>query len=198
MMWRMRWRALLIAILLIVPAHASVSFTVLLDALASESSAAVVMTPFDQKSVWEDGRIATYTHVRVERVVAGTIASDVWIKTLGGAVGDIGQMVEGEAVLRAGQTSLLFITSYENNLVVAGRGQGQFPITADGAGVKRVHKNLHVGALLAPNPSSLARIRAATSHPSAAAPAGDVLDGRTVDDAATEIASSWTRTHVAH
>ena len=93
-----------------VPTHASVSFTVLLDALISESSAAAVVTPVSASSLWEDGRIATYTKVHVARVVAGTPTADVWVKTLGGVVGDIGQQVEGEAVLLVGQQSLVFLT----------------------------------------------------------------------------------------
>src|SRR5512142_2268947 len=92
-------------------ADASVSFTVVLDALTEESSAACVATPIDSKSVWEDGRIATYTRVHVDRVLAGALASEIWVKTLGGAVGDVGQIVDGEAVLRTGQQSVLFLTS---------------------------------------------------------------------------------------
>ncbi len=106
-----RVRALVLASLLLFaaqPARASVSFTVVLDALVEESNAACLATPIETKSVWEDGRIATYTRVHVDRVLAGTLSSEVWVKTLGGAVGDVGQMVDGEAVLKPGQQSVLF------------------------------------------------------------------------------------------
>ncbi len=192
-----RVRALVLASLLLFaaqPAHASVSFTVVLDALVEESNAACVATPVETKSVWEDGRIATYTRVHVDRVLAGTLSSEVWVKTLGGAVGDVGQMVDGEAVLKPGQQSVLFLTSYEGSTVVTGRGQGQFAIVRDGS-VLRLRKNAHAGALLAPNPSVLARIRARTSVVTAATPAADVLDGKTIDDAATTVAAAWARTH---
>src|SRR5258705_1576393 len=80
-------------------ADASVSFTVPMDALVEESSAACVVSPLENKSVWENGRIATYTRAHVDRLLAGSASSEVWIKTLGGSVGDIGQIVDGEAVL---------------------------------------------------------------------------------------------------
>lgn len=194
----MRLRGLLFAAVLFfapVPrADASVSFTVVLDALVEESSAACVATPIDKRSVWEDGRIATYTRVHVDRVLAGTLSSEVWVKTLGGAVGDVGQIVDGEAVLRPGQQSVLFLTPYEGSLVVTARGQGQFPIVRDGA-VLRLHKNAHAGALLAPSPTALAKVRARTPAPIAVLPASDALDGKSIDDAAVVVAAAWQRTH---
>jgi hypothetical protein len=192
----MRLRGLLFSAFLFcaAPADASVSFTVPMDALAQESSAACVVSPIEAKSVWENGRIATYTRVHVDRVVAGSVATEVWIKTLGGAVGDIGQTVDGEAVLRAGRQSLLFLSTYEGSLVVTARGQGQFAMVRDGA-VLRMHKNLWAGALLAPSPTLLAQIRARTTDVEAATPAADVLDGKTIDEAAPHIAAAWSRTH---
>lgn len=179
-------------------ARASVSYAVVFDALLEESSAACVATPIEVKSVWESGRIATYTRVHVERVLSGTLASEVWIKTMGGAVGDIGQMVEGEAVLRPGQTSVLFVSMYAGSLVVTARGQGQFAIVKDSSGVLRLRKNMHAGALLAPNATTLARIRSISPSPAAASPAADVLDGKSIDEAAVAITSAWQRTHAAH
>src|SRR5678815_5242459 len=93
----MRLRGLLFAAILFCAApraDASVSFTVPMDALVEESSAACVVSPIEAKSVWENGRIATYTRVHVDRLLAGSAANEIWIKTLGGAVGDVGQNVE--------------------------------------------------------------------------------------------------------
>ena len=161
-----------------------------MDALAEESSAACVVSPIESKSVWENGRIATYTRVHVDRVIAGSAANEVWIKTLGGAVGDIGQTVDGEAVLRAGRQSLLFLSTYEGSLVVTARGQGQFALVNN-----HLRKNVWAGALLAPSPTVLSRIRARTTDAEAASPAADVLDGKTIDEAAPHIAAAWARTH---
>jgi hypothetical protein len=189
----MRLRTLLFAAVLFCAApraDASVSFTVPMDALVEESSAACVVSPIEAKSVWENGRIATYTRVHVDRVIAGSVANDVWIKTLGGAVGDVGQNVDGEAVLRVGRQSVLFLTTFEGSLVVTARGQGQFALVNN-----HLRKNMWAGALLAPSPTVLSRIRARTTDAEAATPAADVLDGKTIDEAAPHIAAAWARTH---
>ncbi len=178
-------------------ARASVSYTVLLDALVQESTAACLETPIESKSVWEGGKIVTYTRVHVDRLLAGSLPSEIWVQTLGGVVGEIGQQVEGEAVLRAGRQSLVFVSAYQSGWVVTARGQGQFPVAADASGTLRVHKNLNAGALLPPRETTLARIRGATSYALAAAPAGDALDGKSISDAATEISGAWRRTHAA-
>jgi len=195
---------LIVTLLVLSPAaRASVSFTVVLDGLVEESNAACVVTPALAKSVWENGRIYTYTQVRVERTLAGTVSgAEVWVQTMGGTVGEIGQLVDGEAVLIPGKTSLLFLkaaptTSSFGGYVVTARGQGQFPVVTDATThALKLMRNAHAGALLAPNPRTVARLRAAA--PSVAAstlPAGDVLDGKSIDDAAVELARAWSRTH---
>ena len=68
----------------------------LFDELVQRASAVAVVTPIEERAVVEDGRIVTYTHVRVDRRVAGAIAEDFWVRALGGAVGRIGQIVEGQ------------------------------------------------------------------------------------------------------
>jgi hypothetical protein len=166
-----------------------------LDALVSESSAAALATPVTAQSVWEDGRIATYTKVHIDRAIVGRLNGDVWIRTLGGAIAVIGQQVEGEAVLIPGKQSLLFLMSYAGNLVVTARGQGQFVVAPDPSGALVVRRNLHAGALLGPNPTAVARIHALTTQAHAALPAADVLDGKSIDDAAAEISAAWARTH---
>ncbi len=167
-------------------ADASVSFTVVMDSLVQESSAAILATPVEVKSVWEGGRIATYTRVHVDRAFVGNVGSEVWVKTMGGVVGQIGQLVDGEAVLRTGQQSVLFLSSFGGDTVVTARGQGQFPIVKDSSGALRLRKNAHAGALLAPRTTVVGL---------GGAPAGDLLDGKTIDDAQIEIAASWQRTH---
>src|SRR5579863_8710065 len=117
-------------------ASASVSLPVTWDALVRGSTAAAVVTPVDSKAVWEDGRICTYTHVRVERAVAGSLAAgdEPWVRTLGGIVGKVGQIVDGEAVFSPGRASLVFLRAATAGsagsagaLDVTARGQGQFP-----------------------------------------------------------------------
>jgi hypothetical protein len=102
---------LLVGAIFATDARASVSIAVTWDGLLKESSAAALVTSMEARPVWENGRIYTYTHVRVDRAVAGELASggDAWIRTMGGIVGKVGQIVEGEASFAPGESSLLFV-----------------------------------------------------------------------------------------
>jgi len=63
----------------------------------------------------EDGRIYTYTHVKIEQGVAGELGTgaESWVRTMGGVVGKIGQMVDGEPIFTSGKSSLLFMRKFK-------------------------------------------------------------------------------------
>jgi hypothetical protein len=176
-------------------ARASVSIAVSFDSLLRAASAVVVGTVGEQRAVWEGGRIYTYSRVHVDTAVAGELAegSEVWVRTMGGIVGNVGQIVEGEAAFTVGRPSLLFLRRGSSPLpgptgashfVVAARAQGQFLIYADDASQLRVRKSSAVGGLVP-----------ATGTSSAAQLAADRIDGHPVADAARDIALGWTRAH---
>ncbi len=171
-------------------AHASVSIAVSWEGLLHESTAAALITAEESRSVWENNRIYTYTRVHVDRAISGELAtgSEPWVRTMGGVVGKIGQLVEGEPVFTIGESSLLFLHAGPvGAFEVTARAQGQFPLDAtDPKLPARVVRSRAMGALLP----------RATSAP-AALPrlAADVLHGRLVDDAVQEIAAAWGRTH---
>jgi hypothetical protein len=167
-------------------AAASVSVPVTFEDLVRRAIAAAVVMPIDRHAGWENGRIATYTHLRVERLVAGALPGDVWARTEGGAVGSIGQLVEGEATFPKGVESLVFLREHTEPVgagtfgVVEG-AQGQFPIeTHDGA-----PPTLGV-------PASMAGL---VPPPSAAPLARDTLAHHSIEDAARAIATLWPRFH---
>jgi len=178
-------------------AHAGVSIAVLFDELLHRASAAAVVTPVEQTGVWEDGRIVTYTRVRVDRLVAGKLSGDPWLRTVGGAVGEIGQIVEGEASFVVGRASLVFVRPHVDptsgastgTLAVVEGAQGQFPVlTGDG---RPPHLALarNLGAIVASRAPSPAPPRAP------ARAALDVLRDLSLDDAVQVVAVAWPRTH---
>jgi hypothetical protein len=171
------------------PATASVSLAVTWEGLLKESSDAVVVTPSDSRAAWENGRIYTYTHVHVDRAVAGALAAgaEVWIRTLGGVVGDIGQRVEGEASFARGQASLVFLhPGPPGAFEVTARAQGQFPVVVEDPKLPaHLVRHAALGMLLPRKGPALQSTRLAT----------EVLHGRPLDDAALEVASDWDRLH---
>lgn len=180
-------------------AHASVAFAMTIDDVAKAASLVARVTPIEQSSAWEDGRIVTSTRLHVDRVVAGSGAgTEVRVRTLGGVVGDVGQLVEGEATFdpKAKSPSLVFLVPAPNgdkrgpDFAVSGRAQGQLAVEKAGSGERvRVMKT---GALV--RRITTERIPLA---PPPASPMMTALEGRDADDVTNEAARAWERTHAA-
>jgi hypothetical protein len=126
-------------------AGATVARALTLNELVHQSRHGFVGTPVDQFGRWETvgrrSRIVTYTLVRVEAAVDGrlTPTSDVMVRTLGGAVGDIGQAVPGEALFVKGESGTMFVDEISRDLfVVTGMSQGLYPLRADAQGIRRL------------------------------------------------------------
>lgn len=173
-------------------ARASVSIAVLFDELVQRARAVAVVTPVEQSGVVEDGRIVTYTRVHVDRLVAGSMGADVWLRALGGAVGRIGQIVQGQPTFELGQPALVFARPGPNGAAqthpdawsVVEAAQGEYSVVKGSGQEPRLATAKDVGGLVAPNrPSVEGRF------------ARDVLVDRSVEEAAREIQGAWTRLH---
>ncbi len=211
------------ALAVLVPgdAQASVSIAVGYDALVKDADAVGVVTPVESKTVWEEGRIVTYTRVKVDQGVAGDLGtgSEGWVRTLGGVVGKIGQLVDGEPVFSPNKSSLLFLRKWKTGGTweVSARAQGQFPVVlVTAAGIdadktnavaqRRVMRSTAVGMLLPPKPASTVTAGPAPvkTDPNGAADrvaqvrlAGEVLHDRPLDEVTRDIAASWKTLHAA-
>jgi hypothetical protein len=172
-------------------AGASVSVAAVFDDMVKDATAAAVVTPTEQRASWEGNRIVTLTHLHVDRIVAGQLPEDVWVRTLGGSVGHIGQIVEGQATFAVGSASLLFVRPHvdpvtktpSDTFAVVDSAQGQFPLVAGEGHAIRLGRAGNLGELLD------TRKKAGTRF------ARDVLVGRALDDAVREIAATWARLH---
>jgi hypothetical protein len=172
-------------------ARASVSLAETWDALLHDSSGVAVVTALDARGAWENGRIYTYTHLHVDRPVAGELAAgaDVYVRTMGGIVGDVGQSVEGEAVFQTGASCLVFVHPGPSGAFhVTARGQGQFPVenNPDATAPRRLAHGPSLGALIRPAQAGSAPARLAA----------EVVSGRIVDDVAKDVVADWPRLHV--
>jgi hypothetical protein len=188
---------------------ASVSFAIGFDQLCKDADNVAIVTPGEATSVWEDGRIYTYTKIHVDQGVAGDLGAgaDGFVRTMGGVVGNVGQMVDGEPVLSGGRPALLFLRklaagggAYE----VSARAQGQYPIQFDEVKkARKLMRSANVGMLVPPKP----RVAASGVQTQSTATtelknvqmrlAQDVMNERPLDDAVREIAIAWRRLHPA-
>jgi hypothetical protein len=106
----------------------------------------------------------TETRARVDELVTGVdpSATEVLLRTLGGRVGNIGQIVEGEAELTLGETSLTFLTAFEPALyAVTGMAQGHYPVVGSTSG-RVLATNRALPALLKRSGSAVERLAGRT------------------------------------
>jgi hypothetical protein len=161
-------------------ASASLELGVTLTELAQRSTAVAEVTALESKSEWEGTRIVTFSRVHVDKLVAGrTETTEPVVKTLGGTVGTIGQIVEGEAVLAPGTKWVLFLrTSPDGTSSVTARAQGQYLLSA-----QRLSQSPNIGHLLDRRGAVVPRTAVSD------------LDGRSVESAERAIAAAWGATH---
>ncbi len=193
-------------------ASASVSIAVAFENLVKDADEVAVIIPAEQTSVWEDGRIYTYTRVKFEQGIAGEVAAggEGWVRTMGGVVGKIGQLVDGEPVFVAGKPSVLFLRKFKAGQVyeVSARAQGQYPLQIDEkTKTRKLIRSANAGVLLPPKEKGPA-VSTQTTSTQSTSPSGavemsphlrrlaqEVLHDRALDDVAREIATTWKRLH---
>jgi len=126
------------------PAWASVALAVGLDELVGRSRHVLLAEPLDFESRWERigqrKHIVTYTRVRALDGLAGEAppSDELLLRTLGGKVGKLAELVPGEAVLRLGERSVLFTAAVGSALSLTAMAQGHYPLTRDRVGAERL------------------------------------------------------------
>jgi hypothetical protein len=166
-------------------AAASLDVGVTVTELAGWSTAVVVATTLESSSAWEGTRIVTRERIHVDRLVAGgTKTDELIVKTLGGKVGGVGQIVEGEAELAPGTRWMLFLReSADGTSSVTARAQGQFLVSGEESTGQVVLSSPHLGKLLQ-RPAAV-RLRSAAAE----------LAGLSFESAARAIRVAWDKAH---
>lgn len=133
--------------------------------LLHASEHVVVATALAASSSWADfgghRRMVTDTRVRIEETLArkAPSQSELLVRVLGGAIGNLGVRVDGQAELELGKPSTLFLSPASPILAyVTGAAQGHFPLFDDGRGVLRLRPSPRLPALIAPGTSAAAQL----------------------------------------
>jgi hypothetical protein len=117
-------------------AHASLSVALTLPELTQGSARIVRGLAQEHYSQWESAngrkRIVTYTRVVVtEDLSEGAGDSEVMVMTWGGRVGEVAQLIHGEAALPPNQESVIFLSGERNGARrVTAMAQGHYPMEA--------------------------------------------------------------------
>jgi hypothetical protein len=136
-----------LALLISRPARATLARALAVEELVGRSRHVVVAEPLDAYSVWEQvgqrKHIVTYTRVRALELLAGSDPrqDELLVRTLGGVVGELGELVHGEARLTPGARGVLFVTPSRQALAVTAMAQGHYPLLNDNAGIERLRRS---------------------------------------------------------
>lgn len=149
---------------------AGAAVPIALGELVGRSSAIVVGTPRQASCTWEGQkgarRIVTYSQVEVLQSIDGRPTGDsyVHVRTLGGHVGDIGQIVHGEATLDLQKPQVLFLhPNASGSFSVTALAQGHYPLLNDETGTPRLQSSPRLGDFVTDDPfCAVARLRGRT------------------------------------
>lgn len=126
-------------------AHAGAITPMSLRELVETSHHVVVATPRVGDSMWEQvgdtRRIVTYTRLTIDETLDARPPADseLMVRTLGGQVGPLGQVVHGEAELRQDEVSVLFLKARaDGTFRVTALAQGHYPLSRDTDGLNRL------------------------------------------------------------
>jgi hypothetical protein len=98
----------------------------------------LVLTPLDARTsfarIGGQRMVVTETRARVEEVIRNeTRESEIFVRTLGGIVDGVGQLVHGQAELHVERPAVAFLTrARDSSLWITGMAQGHYPLSQPG------------------------------------------------------------------
>jgi hypothetical protein len=146
-------------------ASATLARAVTLPELVGLSRFALVGTATDASSRWETAgdtrRIVTYVRLEVTQPIDGRPPPEtsLMLRTMGGRVGDLGQLVHGEARFELGAPAVVFITpDMDGVLGVTAMAQGHYPLGADPDDAVRLRASPNIPSLVRVDGSAVQRL----------------------------------------
>jgi len=145
---------LLAAVALRRMSHATTARAVSLTDLVARSSRVARGTPLEGFSRFEDigdtRHIVTYTRLRVDELIHGAPSEpEMLVRTLGGRVGTLGEIVHGEAVLALDESCVAFLQTNSDGIdQVTEMAQGHYRLLTDPSGTTLLRPSLNLPRLM--------------------------------------------------
>ena len=143
------------------PARATTARALSLPDLVTRSSRVVLGTPLEgtprYEQIGETRHIVTYTRFRVDELVqGGPQEPEILVRTLGGRLGQVGEIVHGEAELALNEACLMFVHTNTDGIdQVTAMAQGHYPMQSDATGTLRLRPSRNMPHLLAAQNSAV-------------------------------------------
>jgi hypothetical protein len=134
--------------------QASTARAVSLGDLVARSTRILHATPLQGDSRFEDigdtRHIVTYTRLRVDESIYGSTGeSEILVRTLGGQVGKLGEIVHGEAQLAINEGCVAFLQTNADGIEqVTEMAQGHYPLLSDAGGSLRLRPSRNLPHLI--------------------------------------------------
>lgn len=135
-------------------AAATTARAVSLQDLVQRSTRVVRSTPLDSfarsESIGGTQHIVTYSRLRVDEAIHGDAPeTEILVRTLGGTVGTVGEIVHGEAELAVNEPCVVFLCTDSQGIEqVTAMAQGHYPLTLDSGGALRLRTSRNMPHLL--------------------------------------------------
>jgi hypothetical protein len=135
--------------------HATTARAVSLADLIARSTRVLQATPLEGNARFEDvggtRHIVTYTRLRVDELISGAPNEpEILVRTLGGHVDKLGEIVHGEAQLIPNEACVVFLRANADGIdEVTEMAQGHYPLSSDTSGVLRLQPSRNVAHLVA-------------------------------------------------
>ena len=135
--------------------HATTARAVSLADLVARSTRVLQATPLEGNSRFEEvggtRHIVTYTRLRMDELISGSPNEpELLVRTLGGRVDKLGEIVHGEAQLIPNQACVVFLRTNPDGIdEVTEMAQGHYPLLTDARGVLRLQASRNMAHLVA-------------------------------------------------
>jgi len=144
--------------------HATTARAVSLSDLVRRSTRIAHALPLEGNSRFEDigdtRHIVTYTRLRIEEAFYGSTGeSEILVRTLGGHVGKLGEIVHGEAQLAVDEACVVFLQMNPDGIeLVTEMAQGHYPLLSDASGSLRLQPSRNMARLIGNQNAAVAQL----------------------------------------
>ena len=136
--------------------------------LVARSTRVVLGVPLEgtprYEQIGETRHIVTYTRFRVDELLqGGPQEPEILVRTLGGRLGELGEIVHGEAELALNERCVMFVQAHPDGFEqVTAMAQGHYPMLADESGTLRLRASRNMPHLIGGQSSAVAQLTGAT------------------------------------